>query len=886
MNLNKLSTEVVKTYTGSCLDPVYSGFSTLTGLLWSGQPLDAYYNNLYNQFGYYAQPLTTLYTGVSYGVIVNGTKVPFTGTENSISKVTITSAYPGTISGTYTGYTTYNSKLRYKKNNPITQEIAWSGNKWVIVDYVNNLNLDYIYYSNDDVKYPWLASWTPSWKPPFNEDYTYYPYPYPYPIASLAPNNYLPLTTSSGNGFFNINVESTGIDTGFYVDINLQTSGEIFSQCISNTIPLLLTFSGFTQFLVNKFYTPSAGYLNSQIPRKVKLAAYTNYSYNYSGLDIDFRSGMNFTISNPGVLPIDFIIPKSGASLDIKPILYDNNCHFTGNVTKITSGYVNLDKVFCDADSEAENLKNNILNNINCDSCNYNITMSLPCPNNSVTTGYQSGNTIINSQDSSFVNAYVSALNKTESQSCDNCYYMNTGSFYTGDQAGNLYNWSVENCNVVGTGYHRYGEDLLGNQNLKRDLLKNVIEKSNFVKCLEDDPGCCPDVGCDYAYVGFGAATGGGREKHEILAFSFQNIYNIISFNQDFYKNSINLVGDAYISGDQNSDTNSIVLTDDEFWQGGNFYLKKPIKFRDCNGNSWNSTRVYPFRVYFAMRMTPGADPGLGRADGITFIIQSQSDTAGEEGGGMGYAGISNSIAIGFDTYNNNLPTDLYGENNQISQFYSNNVEINLNGIEDIYGESVESVQQTKICNLELADGQIKHVWVDYTGGTAGGILSVYISNSATKPLNPSIVRTGMDLCEVFPNCECATLTPAGTDSNCANCVCSSYAGTYGGYLVSSALECATQGKYPVLVNVGDNTTDFALGCFKDERTCYECYTIANCNSEGYYEDDTDCGPPIVEGVPPTTTTTTTTTTTSTTTTSATTTPSNCQQVSVFGFFG
>jgi hypothetical protein len=376
MNLNRPSKQIVQAYTGSCLDPVYSGFSTLTGLLYSGQPLNAYYNNLYNQFGYYAQPLTTLYTGISYGVIINGAKVPFTGTENSISKVTLTSAIPTSINGIYTGYTTYNNKLKYKKNNPITQEIAWSGDKWVIVDYTSAIDSDYSYYSNDDVKYPWLASWKI-----FNQDNECYA------IPSLTPNKYLPLTTSSGSGFFNINVEQTGISTGFYIDVNIKTSGEIFSQCISNTIPLVLTFSGFTQFLVNKFYASGAGYLNSQVPRKLKLAAYTNYSYDYSGLDIDFRSGMNFTISNPGILPVDFIITKSGASLDIKPTLYDSNCYFTGNVTGITSGYVNLDKNTCDSESGANILKNNILNNINCDSCNYDITMSLPCPNNSVTTG-------------------------------------------------------------------------------------------------------------------------------------------------------------------------------------------------------------------------------------------------------------------------------------------------------------------------------------------------------------------------------------------------------------------------------------------------------------------------------------------------------------------
>jgi len=157
-----------------------------------------------------------------------------------------------------------------------------------------------------------------------------------------------------------------------------------------------------------------------------------------------------------------------------------------------------------------------------------------------------------------------------------------------------------------------------------------------------------------------------------------------------------------------------------------------------------------------------------------------------------------------------------------------------------------------------------------------------------SKPLNPVIQRFGMDLCEAFPNCECQTLTPAGEDSNCPNCACSSYAGTYtNANLVALAIECITQGKYPVAVNVGDNTTNFQAGCFKNTRTCYECYNIASCATEGYYPDNTDCGPPVNPGNPPTstTTTTTTTTTTSTTTTSSsTTTPSNCQQVTVFTF--
>jgi len=326
------------------------------------------------------------------------------------------------------------------------------------------------------------------------------------------------------------------------------------------------------------------------------------------------------------------------------------------------------------------------------------------------------------SEKQNFINAYENSLSKALNDACNNCYYLITGEFYTGDQKRNLYNWSNEYCNVTGSAIYKYGEDQLGIERLKGNLLNNVINKSNLVKCLEDDPGCCEDVGCETAYIGFGGSTGSGKEKHEILAFSFQNIYEIRSYNKDFYLRDLILIGSSYISGDNNADENSIVLTDDLFNQGGNFYFRQPFKLRSCDDKL-----PAPFKIYFQMRMTPGQDVGIGRADGISLIIQSKSDTAGGIGGGIGYFGIDKSIAVSFDTYKNDFDIN------------NNHIELNLNGI-------VDNPRRVGIPSLDLADGQIKHVWVDYLEG----YLKVYISNNNIKPSNPVLERDGMNFCEIF----------------------------------------------------------------------------------------------------------------------------------------
>jgi hypothetical protein len=77
------------------------------------------------------------------------------------------------------------------------------------------------------------------------------------------------------------------------------------------------------------------------------------------------------------------------------------------------------------------------------------------------------------------------------------------------------------------------------------------------------------------------------------------------------------------------------------------------------------------FSSQFQFRFTnPG---GIDPADGITLVLAANPTGLGTAGGGMGYQGVPNSVAIEFNTYNNglSLPTDAS----------SNHVSIDTNGV-------------------------------------------------------------------------------------------------------------------------------------------------------------------------------------------------------------
>ncbi|HEY6609439.1 MAG TPA: PKD domain-containing protein [Candidatus Limnocylindria bacterium] len=107
------------------------------------------------------------------------------------------------------------------------------------------------------------------------------------------------------------------------------------------------------------------------------------------------------------------------------------------------------------------------------------------------------------------------------------------------------------------------------------------------------------------------------------------------------------------------------------------------------------------FSTSFEFQIT-GEAGGIGDgdgdgADGLAFVVQTVSNTAGGSGGGIGYEGIVNSIAIEFDTY----------DNGEIS---GNHVGLDLGG-------SVTSVSAVDI-PTRMNDGNIWYAWIDYEGAT------------------------------------------------------------------------------------------------------------------------------------------------------------------------
>ena len=118
-----------------------------------------------------------------------------------------------------------------------------------------------------------------------------------------------------------------------------------------------------------------------------------------------------------------------------------------------------------------------------------------------------------------------------------------------------------------------------------------------------------------------------------------------------------------------------------------------------------------------------GDNDGAG-ADGIVFTLQSQSNTAGGLGFGIGYAGINNSLGIEFDTYFN-TPSAFPN----VADSDGNHVGINLNGSVN----SVAAVSEAERFN----NGAVWNVWVDYNGIT--DMLDVRYGLDANRPAAASL---------------------------------------------------------------------------------------------------------------------------------------------------
>lgn len=251
-------------------------------------------------------------------------------------------------------------------------------------------------------------------------------------------------------------------------------------------------------------------------------------------------------------------------------------------------------------------------------------------------------------------------------------------------------------------------------------------------------PTLPPFVGCNAAYIGFGGSTGAVNETAEILTLTFSSSYTFFSTLCTFNTTDYIINGDTFLD-------NGIarLTTSDNFdTQASALYRDLEIKFTSQSPG----ISIDDFKVEYSFKITRPNPGFFDRADGLTFIIQSDGlvRVIGKGGSGLGYAGTPYSIAIEYDTFGN--PFDpmyaLSGSFNHVALLSGGLVNNHLAYNADLYDYNTGD-------NLDLADGKIKYNWIDYTNG----IMSIFISNSSVKPSTPIISRPWNFAFEVFGDC-------------------------------------------------------------------------------------------------------------------------------------
>jgi hypothetical protein len=262
--------------------------------------------------------------------------------------------------------------------------------------------------------------------------------------------------------------------------------------------------------------------------------------------------------------------------------------------------------------------------------------------------------------------------------------------------------------NITKLNFYTKGKSIIrGNFLVSTDDPKDCLTTSDIAVRQNDfieEEVYIPRIGINTTYLGFGGSTGSLTNEHWLHDFSWSSSLDSISFSQ--LKADSNYLNSATIVGD------SIRFTQASGGQTGNVFYKTPVKFLDRRNKLLNWSAYYVFSM-----------GGGSKADGLSFILQSTSETAGSIGGGIGYGGIGYSIGIGYDSYYNyQFDPD------------ANHIELDVNG--DV---SASLQTYTPAFNMCGTTGTNKYIynWVDYRSG----VLYIYISTTDEKPSSPVITQ-------------------------------------------------------------------------------------------------------------------------------------------------
>ena len=116
------------------------------------------------------------------------------------------------------------------------------------------------------------------------------------------------------------------------------------------------------------------------------------------------------------------------------------------------------------------------------------------------------------------------------------------------------------------------------------------------------------------------------------------------------------VIGCASLACNSIDDEDYNLVGDAEKWtdDGDNEVYRLTRATTTQSGSVWSKEKINlteDFKVEGKLNL--GSNPS--GADGIAFVIQPLASDLGGEGGGLGYAGISPSVAVEFDTYNNSF---------------------------------------------------------------------------------------------------------------------------------------------------------------------------------------------------------------------------------------
>ncbi len=175
---------------------------------------------------------------------------------------------------------------------------------------------------------------------------------------------------------------------------------------------------------------------------------------------------------------------------------------------------------------------------------------------------------------------------------------------------------------------------------------------------------------------------------------------------------TVRISGDATLDG-----KGGVMIVSNAGNKAGGVFFTQPIS----QGSGFSTS----FKIHMGASKT-------GPADGFTFVIANATNQVGANGQGIGYSGITKSIAIEYDTYDNkskgstgNVPHIWYGNNGTMD---TNDAKTSV-----IFEKNSSGVSAKRNATNYTVYG-----WAEFKAET--NKLSVTFSSSATRPTNPSII--------------------------------------------------------------------------------------------------------------------------------------------------